>query len=739
MKKMTRVLYLALLMVGFCLRAVMPFVLYPLLAVGFYIGLQWLLPISTALAVACVLFGFVGTLVVATRTKLRAMPTGQSVRRRLEEDSGLPHQPLTALTDTPIDTRHMPIWRQHQKRMRASLASARYRLRMPSLDLGGLDPYGLRFFVAVLVLVALLVVQDKDESVASTAEVPLAELWLEPPAYLHHPPSPVLLTGNGRDRTRVVTVPEGSTLNVVQTPHRRQPVLWVNDEKQVLRRNEAQQWQLALALYRKKNGEAVRIGFCNSGQEGQTCKDATWLVQLVVDTPPEVYLSMPEVQASSLSLPYAAVDDDAVVRVRLALTLPDKDNNAHIARRHDLSVLSSFVVSPESLFSQERAVAGAWQRDLSHHPFAGLSVAVVAFAVDSARVQSASAPQTTVVPQRVFRDETAKKIVAARKALFWTDGDLSVLRNEFETLAGTLTDEAKARLALKRAIGAIPPNHDNVRGLLASADAAWQAALLLEDPSGFDNALYQLQRALDDYAAADESNREQAREKLAQALDAYNERSQQAQSGGEDSGGLGELGESVDTQALQQALDRQEQQRREQEQQDYVRHLQELKEQQEQLMGETDTSAKGTGEQQEALAESWRAPPITSQSEALTDHIRGQQAMRDAGESLRRAEPEQAREQQGEALGALERLLESTMREMAQSAARGAARGTARSEQRDPLGRILLRDPHDPRVRVPKDGQKTPASRVADKLRDALRSPQLAPQTKDYLERLLEP
>ena len=738
MKKMTRVVYLALLMVGLCLRAVMPFVLYPLLAVGLYGGLQWLLPMSAVLAGACVLFGLVGTLVVVARTKLWAMPTRQSVRRRLEEDSGLPHQPLTALTDTPIDTSHMFIWRQHQRRMRASLASARYRLRMPSLDLGVLDPYGLRFFVAVLVLVALLVPQDKDESVASTAEVPvpLAELWLEPPAYLHHPPPPVLLTGNGRDRTRVVTVPDGSTLNVVQTPHRRQPVLWVNDEKQALRRNEAQQWQLAFVLHRKKNGEAVRIGFCNSGQEGgQACgSDESWLVQLVVDTPPEVYLSMPEAQASSLSLPYAAVDDDAVVRVRLALTLP-KENDAHIARRHDLSALSSFVVSPESLFSQERAVAGAWQRDLSHHPFAGLSVAGVAFAVDSARAQSVSAPQTTIVPQRAFRNDIAKKIVTARKALFWTDGDLSVLRNEFETLAGTLTDKAKARLALERAIGAIPPNHDDVRGLLVSADFAWRAALLLEDPSGFDNALYQLQRALDDYAAAGEENREQAREQLAQALGAYNEsKRQQDRSGGEGSDGLGELSESVDTQALQQALDRQEQQRREQQQQDYVRHLQQLMEQQEQLMGES-----GTGEQQEALAESWRAPPSASQSESLTDHIRGQQAMRDAGESLRRAEPEQAREQQGEALGALERLLESTMREMAQSAARGAARGTARSEQRDPLGRILLRDPHDPRVRVPKDGQKTPASRVADKLRDALRVPQLAPQTKDYLERLLEP
>ncbi|MBC6444344.1 MAG: DUF4175 family protein [Alphaproteobacteria bacterium GM202ARS2] len=766
---MTRWLFSVLLWVGFCLRALLPFVLYPLLALGVYFAcLRFFVSVPVGVMGVLALGALAATLALVRSKGIRPLPTSQSVRRRLESDSGFAHQPLTVLADKPIESRQLPLWHKHQNRMRDTLKGARYTLRMPALDVTSLDPYGLRFVVGVVVLLAMgFTGQDVAKESSPKATAPLAELWLEPPVYLHHPPPAVVLRGaSGRDQGRddkKIAVPEASTLNVLQTPHPEPPQLRVDGKTQAIGMNRDKQWHVTFPLKQEEGSNEVRIGFCPSGQKEESC-EVMWTVQLIGDVPPEVYLSALETKGSQLSVPYAAIDDDAVVHIGMVLKLADGGaHKAHIGNHDDVAALSSFVLPlsssslESSVLAVDTAVAQVWERDLSHHPFAGLAGQFVATAVDSASATAMSAPQTLVLPQRVFHHETARAIVAARQQLFWLDSDVAMIQKQFEKVARQLQkkpeeETQKAHEFLGRALESLPRDkEDEVRGRLRAADYAWRAALLLEDPSGFDNALYQLRQALDAYAGADEQNREQAREQLAQALSAYNankdENSEQGKQGTEQ-GEQGERGgdalaqalsESVDTQALQRALDQQERDHRSQQQQAYARHLQQLKQKQENLMKEETGSREQQAVEQNDLADSWRVPPQTSKAEALLDQIRGQQAMREAGSSLRKDETAQARQQQEDALGALERLLESTMQEMTAQARQGTRQGERQGEQRDPLGRLLLRDPHDPRVRVPKDGQKTPAARVADKLRDALRSPDLAPQTKDYLQRLLEP
>ncbi|MGB0750158.1 MAG: DUF4175 family protein, partial [Magnetospiraceae bacterium] len=147
---------------------------------------------------ALVLGLFAIAFVIALVFGLRSMPPGPSdrdARRRLEQDSGLAHQPLETLKDElatdPKDITANVIWAAHQRRAAAS--AQKVRLHPPRSDLVRRDRLALRALV-LLVLVVAGIVGRNDPGTrivnaliprvsAEGAAPPLTEVWITPPDY----------------------------------------------------------------------------------------------------------------------------------------------------------------------------------------------------------------------------------------------------------------------------------------------------------------------------------------------------------------------------------------------------------------------------------------------------------------------------------------------------------------------------------------------------------------------------
>jgi hypothetical protein len=124
-----------------------------------------------------------------------ARPEREAARRRIEQASGLPHRPLTALEDrmsASADPASARLWAAHRARMLKAVR--RLRVGTPRAGFARRDPFGLRAAVLLLLLVAGLEAGDQwgtrllravQPSFAATvaAAPPSLDVWLTPPDY----------------------------------------------------------------------------------------------------------------------------------------------------------------------------------------------------------------------------------------------------------------------------------------------------------------------------------------------------------------------------------------------------------------------------------------------------------------------------------------------------------------------------------------------------------------------------
>jgi membrane protein implicated in regulation of membrane protease activity len=319
-------------------------------------------------------------------------PSDHDGARRLEQDSGLKHRPISESNDRVIgsDPFALNLWAAHRSR---ALPLDGLRVALPQPDFRKRDPRSLRFFV-LLALAAGLVAANRDapqrlmrafdSGVGAGVTI---DAWVDPPPYTGL--APIYLTGSD-----VIAVPAGSTLN--------------------LRAHGAAQAP-GLSL-----GDGTRPGF--DGGNGEYAGSALlahdahvrvraaghivgdWNVRVIPDTIPTVSFggAPARTEHDATAFRFSAHDDYGVTSVRAVLT-------------PTIGGASLTVDLP--LGQTSKNVAQTTYVDLTANPYAGLMVKAVLEARDAAGQVGRSSPVTFRLPARVFTDPLGRALIEQRQAL----------------------------------------------------------------------------------------------------------------------------------------------------------------------------------------------------------------------------------------------------------------------------------------------------------------------------------
>ena len=146
---------------------------------------------ASILAFLAVLFGYA---VTGLGDAFRPIE-GAVAARRVETASGLKHRPLTALFDTPsqskLSVRAQTLWHAHMTRAIAETEHLTYPTPKPGV--AAIDPWGLRFMPVLVLFVGVLMggndawprilrALDPIGIVSAAANIRL-DMWITPPAY----------------------------------------------------------------------------------------------------------------------------------------------------------------------------------------------------------------------------------------------------------------------------------------------------------------------------------------------------------------------------------------------------------------------------------------------------------------------------------------------------------------------------------------------------------------------------
>ena len=330
-------------------------------------------------------------------------PSRDAADRRLERDSGLTHRPLAVLDDPPAiaDPASLGLWRAHVAR---SLAKAgQLRLGWPHPGVAARDPRAMRYAL-LLGLAVLLVIAGKDAPGRLTAAfepglphpTPAAaadvQAWATPPAYTGL--APIFLK---RD-PKPVALPAGSRLTVNVTGGEDVPDLWLGGSAVPFATLDHGSFQI--------DRPVAGDGAVTVRQGGRDL--AHWDLTVTPDQPPTAYWAAPPGPSESgarTRLPWRVTDDYGVAETWAELRL---------TARPEAPPLTVPIPLPGGA---PRSAHGLTQPDLTAHPWAGLAVSGRLTARDGAGQTGVSAAAAFDLPERAFRNEIARALIAMRKGL----------------------------------------------------------------------------------------------------------------------------------------------------------------------------------------------------------------------------------------------------------------------------------------------------------------------------------
>jgi uncharacterized protein (TIGR02302 family) len=362
-------------------------------------------PLNTLLLVADVVLAALWLGVAVWRIR---WPDDAAARRRLQTASGLAHDPIAALEDTPAqtDAASLAIWQVHRQRSLA--AAGRLRLRLPwpwrtrrdrLLARGGL-------IAALLVCVwaagpaarsrlGSALTFDFALLTGGPATPPAITAWITPPAYTGR--APLLLPGHDA----ALSLPVGSRLTVTVSGLRRAPRLaGVGSAFHAL---DSDSFQL----------DAVLTGSGLLTLRGGGERLARWTLTALPDQPPTIAFAAapgPDQEGGgqgspNLRLAWHATDDYGVVSARM---------EAHLVAEPAAPVLILPLAVPDGAAPE---IDAAQVADLTANPWAGLPVTMRLTDQDAIGQQGASPDVTVSLPERHFADAQARAVIAIRKDL----------------------------------------------------------------------------------------------------------------------------------------------------------------------------------------------------------------------------------------------------------------------------------------------------------------------------------
>ncbi|MCB8883290.1 DUF4175 family protein [Acidisoma cellulosilytica] len=418
-------------------------------------------------------------------------PDERDAQARLTRASGLKHDPIAALLDSPAQTDADSdlLWRAHRARVLASTRRLRVGMPWPWRTTPGRFAFRGGILAALILCLWLAGPMAQPRLTNAFTFNPLLLLgppapppgitaWVTPPPYTGRPP--VLLPAHADS----VTLPKGSRLTVTVSGVTRAPQL--DGLAARFHALDADSFQMESTL--DQSGLFVLRG------RGESL--ARWQIIIQPDVPPIIGfagLPGPDSDGYSLRLPWHAVDDYAVVSAHMT---------AHLIGHLTAPGLSLTLAMPDGPAPK---VDGVQVTDLSANPWAGLPVSMQLDAEDAAGQTGRSTAETVVLPERRFIDPYARRVIAIRKGLVQMTG----LRDRDQRVAvvrSILDTAATASLAGKKASATLPlfgAGWQLLRDRQAQVpadiiDTLWQVALHFEQGDAADTAqsLNQAEKAL---------------------------------------------------------------------------------------------------------------------------------------------------------------------------------------------------------------------------------------------------
>ncbi|WP_288901828.1 TIGR02302 family protein [uncultured Sneathiella sp.] len=464
--------------------------------IGLFVGLSlldlWAFATGWLHVLALILFG--GAILYSLYKLGRhfPVPTRSRALRYLEGRNRLPHRPLQSLgahseaekiNNTPTST----MWRLYQKSLRRKLLGLK--TGFPRLDMGIEDSYGVRAFVVLLLVAALVVAgpRSMDRLYAAvtpsigTPAVPVdVTAWITPPAYTGQ--APILLTHSKSDEATVQTyiVPvQSSFIANVFGGERDAPILVIGEKREEFAVSDARNFQIqttfdeTTSLKIEKDGDVI----------------ANWQLTIIADEIPTVaFIDDPEVtERAAFKLQYQARDDYGVERIGGEITRDNGDGKIEL-------------ILPTPGRGSKQVVSKSYH-DLTAHPWAGLPVELTLFAEDQIGQRGYSDAMTFTLPERKFTHPVARALIEQRKNLVNDpDGNKENVALVLQTLASlpdSVNNDVTVILALSTA-KSILVNGTSRTAVDDVIEILWDTALRLEngDLSLAEAALRDAQEAL---------------------------------------------------------------------------------------------------------------------------------------------------------------------------------------------------------------------------------------------------
>jgi uncharacterized protein (TIGR02302 family) len=460
---------------------------------------------------------------------IRQAPDGEA-RAKLDRDSGLPHRPVEAMTDTlslASDDSSRAFWALHQKR--AQEAVNKLRVATPDPALRRRDPWALRFAPFALAIAALFAAgPDLTNRVTAAFQwtEPLAppppprlDVWLDPPGYTGRPPLFLVRSQSPEQQAAAsgpVQAPVNSVLVLRATPADGVTV----DVSGALQPAEAP--TPAAGAFEKRftltgPGEAiVRRGSTILGR---------FPLAAIPDTAPEIVLKevTPTDKRDGLRVVYSIKDDYGAREGEAKFSPIRKDGEA--PRRTLVEPPSAPLSLP---YGNQQEADGETVVTLLEHPWAGARVKLQLHVKDDAGNTGSSETREVTLPQRTFTHPLAKALVEQRRNIV-LDPDrkdrvqiaLDALLIEPEKF---LAKQSGAYIGLRLASQRLRAARTDAK-LLEVADWLWTMALELDDgglseaEKALAEAQERLKEALDRNADANEIKK--LTEELRRAMDRY--------------------------------------------------------------------------------------------------------------------------------------------------------------------------------------------------------------------------
>ena len=397
-------------------------------------------------------------------------PRALEIDRRLEQEAGLRHRPLAILQDRPgvADAAGMALWRAHQARAEAAIAGLR--LFWPRPGLAAHDRRALRALLLLGLLAALVIAGEEGPARLRQALLPplltgpgapdtQLAAWITPPAYTGL--APLFL----RPGQTGISVPEGARLVVSVTGGSGEPGIAYAGAALTPGQLGPGSWQAEQVLRGGGRLEVRRHGSALGA----------WDIATIADQPPTARFPSPPVglpRSHELRIPWQAGDDYGVTSLRAVIRLQARPELPPLVLNIPLS-------------GTPKAAHGAFQRDLTPNPWAGLPVTIELVARDAPGQEGHSDQAKLVLPEHVFRHPLARALAELRKQLSLHPEDQRGAAAVVRALAGEpeLT-ENDAGVMLNMAAIAGLLRHGRDADTVAQAQAQmWVLALQLDEDS----------------------------------------------------------------------------------------------------------------------------------------------------------------------------------------------------------------------------------------------------------------